>query len=68
MQSLARAIYAQKDMIILDDVFSGLDAHTENAVFRNLLGPHGLLRRARTTVIISSSRCKWMTSMISETR
>lgn len=54
--SLARAVYAQKDVIMLDDVFSGLDAHTENAVFHNLLGIHGILRQFKTTVIIASSR------------
>ncbi|RMJ01545.1 hypothetical protein CDV36_015712 [Fusarium kuroshium] len=54
--SLARAVYAQKDVIILDDVFSGLDAHTENAVFHNLLGTHGILRQLKTTVVIASSR------------
>ncbi|RGP66062.1 hypothetical protein FSPOR_6888 [Fusarium sporotrichioides] len=54
--SLARAVYAQMSTIILDDVFSGLDAHTENAIFNNLLGDHGLLRDLNTTVIITSSR------------
>jgi ATP-binding cassette subfamily C (CFTR/MRP) protein 1 len=42
----------------LDDVFSGLDAHTENAVFHNLLGTDGILRRLRATVIVASSRSK----------
>ncbi|KFA71226.1 hypothetical protein S40288_03837 [Stachybotrys chartarum IBT 40288] len=56
--ALARAVYAQKDTIILDDVFSGLDAHTENLVFHNLLGVHGILRQARSTVIFASSRSK----------
>ncbi|KAF5630704.1 major facilitator family transporter [Fusarium sp. NRRL 25303] len=54
--SLARAIYAQKRIIILDDVFSGLDMHTENAVFHSLLGTDGLLRQSNTTVIMATSR------------
>jgi ATP-binding cassette, subfamily C (CFTR/MRP), member 1 len=54
--SLARAVYAQKDVIILDDVFSGLDVHTENTVFHNLLGTHGILRQFKATVIMASSR------------
>lgn len=57
--SLARAVYAQKDVIILDDVFSGLDAHTENAIFHNLLGTHGILRQFKATVIIASSRGRY---------
>ncbi|KAI9150479.1 ABC multidrug transporter B [Paramyrothecium foliicola] len=56
--SLARAVYARKDIIILDDVASGLDAHTENAVFHNLLGTNGILRRLNTTVVMTSSRSK----------
>jgi ATP-binding cassette subfamily C (CFTR/MRP) protein 1 len=56
--ALARAVYAQKDIIILDDVFSGLDAHTENIVFHNLLGTNGILRRLNATVIVTSSRAK----------
>ncbi|EXL40888.1 hypothetical protein FOCG_16654 [Fusarium oxysporum f. sp. radicis-lycopersici 26381] len=54
--SLARAVYAQKRIIILDDVFSGLDMHTENAVFHNLLGIQGLLRQLNTTVVMATSR------------
>ena len=54
-KALARAIYAQKDVIILDDVLSGLDAHTENRVFHNLLGLDGLLRRLNSTVLVASS-------------
>lgn len=57
--SLARAVYAQKDVIILDDVFSGLDAHTENAVFHNLLGTHGILRQFKATIIVASSRGRY---------
>ncbi|KAI6774795.1 hypothetical protein HG530_001553 [Fusarium avenaceum] len=54
--SLARAVYAQRPTIILDDVFSGLDAHTENAVFHNLAGTNGILRDLNTTIIVASSR------------
>ncbi|KAF4440788.1 hypothetical protein F53441_12196 [Fusarium austroafricanum] len=54
--SLARAVYAQRPTVILDDVFSGLDSHTEDAVFHNLLGSNGILRRFSSTVIVASSR------------
>jgi ATP-binding cassette subfamily C (CFTR/MRP) protein 1 len=56
--ALARAVYARKDTLIMDDVFSGLDAHTEDAIFHNLLGEQGILRRFKTTVIVVSSRSK----------
>jgi ABC-type multidrug transport system ATPase subunit len=39
-------------VLILDDVFSGLDATSEERIFSRLLGTHGLLRRLGTTVIL----------------
>jgi len=56
--ALARSIYARKDLVILDDVLSGLDADTENRVFHNLLGLKGLLRKHSTTVLMASSSGK----------
>ncbi|KAF4630786.1 hypothetical protein G7Y89_g7350 [Cudoniella acicularis] len=53
--ALARAVYSQKDIIILDDIFRGLDPETENQVFHNLLGQRGLLRKHRSTIIVASS-------------
>ncbi|KAK9770744.1 hypothetical protein SCAR479_12535 [Seiridium cardinale] len=50
--ALARALYLQSDLLVLDDVFSGLDVGTEEQVFRQVFGPDGLLRRRRTTVIL----------------
>lgn len=54
-QALARAVYAQRDVIILDDVLSGIDAATENHIFHSLLGEKGLLRHLGATVILVSS-------------
>ncbi|KIW11357.1 hypothetical protein PV08_10657 [Exophiala spinifera] len=51
---IARAIYANASLLLLDDVFSSLDNHTEDWVFRRLLGPSGLLRRLGTTVILAT--------------
>ncbi|KAI0802868.1 P-loop containing nucleoside triphosphate hydrolase protein [Xylaria sp. FL0064] len=50
--SLARALYLQSNFLVLDDIFSGLDADTEEQVFRQLFGPDGLLRRRGTTVVL----------------
>ena len=55
MKALARAVYSRGELIILDDVLSGLDAKTENSVFRNLLSQEGLLRRAGKTIVLASS-------------
>jgi len=54
-QALARAVYAQKEVLIIDDALSGLDATTENHVFHNLWGNNGILRSQKVTVIIASS-------------
>ncbi|KAK8061986.1 oligomycin resistance ATP-dependent permease yor1 [Apiospora phragmitis] len=51
--TLARALFAKNHILLLDDVLSGLDGDTEQAVFDNILGAKGLLRRLKTTVILS---------------
>ncbi|KAF4272377.1 hypothetical protein CNMCM8812_008753 [Aspergillus fumigatus] len=50
--SLARALYLPSDFLIPDDVFSGLDADTEEQVFRQVFGPDGLLPRRGSTVVL----------------
>lgn len=52
--ALARAVYARKQFIILDDVFSGLDAETEDQVFNRLFGTDGLLRKLGTTILVAT--------------
>ncbi|GME25282.1 Metal resistance protein YCF1-like protein 2 [Neofusicoccum parvum] len=53
--SIARAVYARREFMVFDDVFSGLDAATEELVFDSLLGEDGMLRHAKTTVVVASS-------------
>lgn len=55
IQSLARAIYARKPLLLLDDVLSGLDAQTAHRIFDALLGKAGILRRSNTTVILATN-------------
>jgi ATP-binding cassette subfamily C (CFTR/MRP) protein 1 len=50
--ALARAVYAKKELVILDDVFSGLDAETEEQVFNRLLGKQGLFQQTGVTVLL----------------
>ncbi|VUC26951.1 unnamed protein product [Clonostachys rosea] len=52
--SLARALYAQSSIYVLDDVFSGLDNKTSNAVFERLLGANGWLRKKHITVVLAT--------------
>ncbi|EQB44717.1 hypothetical protein CGLO_16496 [Colletotrichum gloeosporioides Cg-14] len=53
--AIARAVYARKPLIILDDVFSGLDNVTKTCIYERLLSPKGLLRHLGTTVILACS-------------
>ena len=50
--ALARAVYAKEDLLILDDIFSGLDADTEEHIFNRLFSTRGLLRQMKTTTIL----------------
>jgi ATP-binding cassette subfamily C (CFTR/MRP) protein 1 len=50
--ALARAVFAQKELLILDDVFSGLDADTEEQIFRRLFSRSGPLRRKGTSILL----------------
>ncbi|EGR46616.1 uncharacterized protein TRIREDRAFT_66111 [Trichoderma reesei QM6a] len=58
--ALARAIYARKPIVLLDDVFSSMDAHTIDAISSRLLSRVGLLRRQRATVILCTHHRKLM--------
>lgn len=57
-QSIARAVYSRKPIAILDDVLSGLDAVTEETVFRGVLGANGLFKRNGVTVILATHSSK----------
>ena len=49
--ALARALYAKEDVVFLDDIFSGLDADTEEHIFSQLFTQEGLFRKLGSTVI-----------------
>lgn len=50
--ALARCLYLQTDLLIMDDVFSGLDADTEDQVFQRVFGANGILKRRQATVVL----------------
>ena len=50
--SLARALYDRSSLLVLDDVFSGLDNGTAARVFDRTFGPAGLLRRRSATALV----------------
>ncbi|KAI0410502.1 ABC transporter-like protein [Xylaria grammica] len=57
--TLARALFARCDILLLDDILSGLDGETEKTVFGNLFGPTGLIRRLKTTVVLVSNSSQY---------
>ncbi|PWY72973.1 multidrug resistance-associated protein [Aspergillus heteromorphus CBS 117.55] len=50
--ALARAVYARRNVVLLDDVFRALDRKTKGTVVERLLGTDGLLRRLNSTIIL----------------
>ncbi|XP_042073998.1 ATP-binding cassette sub-family C member 2-like, partial [Haplochromis burtoni] len=42
--SLARAVYSQADIYLLDDPLSAVDSHVGKHLFENVIGPNGLLK------------------------
>ncbi|KAM0326975.1 hypothetical protein ACHAQA_006096 [Verticillium albo-atrum] len=50
--SLARALYLDSDLMLSDDILSGLDNDTASEVFRRVFGPEGVLRRRNATAIL----------------
>ncbi|KAJ5496675.1 ABC transporter integral membrane type 1 [Penicillium fimorum] len=52
--ALARALYSRSKLVLLDDVFSGIDSSTTEAIARDLFSYTGLLRKMQTTVVFAT--------------
>jgi ABC-type transport system involved in cytochrome bd biosynthesis fused ATPase/permease subunit len=52
--SLARAIYANADIYLLDDILSSVDTHVGKDIFDKVLGPEGFLKN-KTRVLVTNS-------------
>lgn len=42
--SLARAVYSDADIFLLDDPLSAVDSHVGKHIFDNVIGPNGVLK------------------------
>ncbi|KAJ4414299.1 hypothetical protein N0V82_008028 [Gnomoniopsis sp. IMI 355080] len=60
--SMARALYLQCDLVIFDDVFSGLDASTEECIFDRVFGLHGVLKRRGTAAVLCTHAVRHLPS------
>ncbi|XP_074964157.1 ATP-binding cassette sub-family C member 2 isoform X2 [Phalacrocorax aristotelis] len=52
--SLARAVYSNADIYVLDDPLSAVDAHVGKYLFEHVLGPKGLLQK-KTRLLVTHS-------------
>ncbi|TVY81873.1 ABC transporter FUM19 [Lachnellula suecica] len=52
--SLARALFARRNINVFDDILSGLDSTTEMRVFARVFGPDGLLRHNGSTTVLAT--------------
>ncbi|KAK2141179.1 hypothetical protein LSH36_1142g00052 [Paralvinella palmiformis] len=52
--SLARAVYQDQDVYLLDDPLSALDANVARSVFDRVLGPEGMLKN-KTRILVSQA-------------
>ncbi|KAG1691094.1 Multidrug resistance-associated protein 1 [Nymphon striatum] len=50
--SLARAVYSEADIVLLDDPLSAVDAHVGKHIFDNVIGPDGILNNTVSLVIM----------------
>ncbi|KAJ6784421.1 hypothetical protein PWT90_09986 [Aphanocladium album] len=50
--SLERAVFSREQVILLDDIFSGLDNANVAHISASLFGPGGILRKSKSTVIL----------------
>ncbi|XP_066521778.1 ATP-binding cassette sub-family C member 3 isoform X2 [Hoplias malabaricus] len=50
--SLARALYSETDVYLLDDPLSAVDAHVAKHIFDNVIGPEGALR-GKTRILVT---------------
>lgn len=51
--SLARAVYSNSDVYLLDDPLSAVDSHVGKTLFKEVIGPEGLLRHKVITLMIA---------------
>ena len=50
--SLARAVYFDADVYLLDDPLSAVDSHVGKHIFDRVIGPRGLLKKKVDLMVI----------------
>ncbi|KAL4991624.1 P-loop containing nucleoside triphosphate hydrolase protein [Aspergillus falconensis] len=52
--ALARALYSRCNVVLLDDIFSGIDTAATETISRNLFGDQGLFRQIQCTIVLAT--------------
>ncbi|GAU94483.1 hypothetical protein RvY_06252-2 [Ramazzottius varieornatus] len=52
--TLARAVYADADVVMLDDPLAAVDAHVGRHIFENVIGPNGVLQ-GKTRLFVTNA-------------
>jgi ABC-type multidrug transport system fused ATPase/permease subunit len=52
--NLARAVYSDASLYLLDDPLSAVDAHVSRSIFENIIGRHGMLK-GKTRFFVTNS-------------
>lgn len=60
--SMARALYSETGFFVFDDILSGLDADTEEQVFRRVFGPDGVMKRRGATAVLCTHSVRHLPS------
>ncbi|KAI1349923.1 P-loop containing nucleoside triphosphate hydrolase protein [Xylaria sp. FL0043] len=58
--ALARAVYSEKKLLLLDDPFTALDTRVAHAIFHSLLGEFGFFNREGRTVVLATQNPQWL--------
>lgn len=58
--ALARALFSRGDVLVVDDVLSGLDANTGQFIFDRVFGPTGLCKKHGFTALLATHSIKHM--------
>ena len=60
--SLARAVYQEADIYLLDDPLSAVDSHVGKHIFDKVIGPDGMLRGKVSVCVLWQVQCVYMWS------
>ncbi|KFY37136.1 hypothetical protein V494_04888 [Pseudogymnoascus sp. VKM F-4513 (FW-928)] len=52
--AVARALYSRKSLLVLDDIFSGLDLRSSNLIIERVFSRNGLVRQLGMTVVLAT--------------